>query len=327
MSNKKLFVGSLPPTIDEETFVHVFAPYGTVVSSVCSPAKKYGFVTFSTPAEAQAAIQGTNGLNILGSNIVVKLADNQSIPTGAPPTQPPGDRIYVKGLPAGLTDETLLSLFADYGAVVDCKVLVNDGLSDDGTGQSVGIVRFSSSNEAAWLVENLNGNMVQGLTRPVEVSFAGAPRSRAEVQSNHRYSPYEAYAPYEAVKTELRQPIPVQPVQPIQPHLSLQPAVPNPAVLSEALIPGLPQMLAQCGLSSKLYVKGLPLHADDLYLYKVFAPFGCILSVKAIRKDHFVIGFVTYSSDIEAQGAIESINGQPLLDGSVLQVSVKTSKT
>mmetsp|Transcript_56305 Transcript_56305/g.150530 ORF Transcript_56305/g.150530 Transcript_56305/m.150530 type:complete len:320 (-) Transcript_56305:257-1216(-) len=319
MSNSKLFVGSLPPTIDEETFVQLFTPYGTVVSSVCSPAKKYGFITFSTMLEAQAAMQGTNGLNISGSNIVVKLADNQSIPMGGPPVQPPGDRIYVKGLPAGLTDDTLLSLFADYGAVVDCKVLVNDGLSDDGTGQSVGIVRFSTSNEAAWLVENLNGNLVQGLTRPVEVSFAGAPRSKVEVMSNHRY------APYEAVKTEIRQPIPVQPVQPIQPH-PLQ-SVANPAVLSEALIPGLPQMLAQCGLASKLYVKGLPLHADDLYLYKVFAPFGCILSVKAIRKDHFVIGFVNYSSDIEAQGAIESISGQPLLDGSVLQVSVKTSKT
>lgn len=87
---------------------------------------------------------------------------------------PGGERVYIKGLPAGLTNETCREIFSPYGTVVDTKVLVNDGVSNDGSGQSVAIIRMASEPEAKWLVENLNGNMPEGLTRPIEVSFAGS---------------------------------------------------------------------------------------------------------------------------------------------------------
>merc|ERR1719188_1751882 len=85
-----------------------------------------------------------------------------------------GDRIYIKGLPKGMDNKSVREIFEAYGTVVDTHVLVNDGQSSDGTGQSVAIVRLGTLDEASWLVTNLNGNIPQGLMRPVDVAFAGS---------------------------------------------------------------------------------------------------------------------------------------------------------
>merc|ERR1719203_1723697 len=62
--------------------------------------------------------------------------------------------------------------------------------------------------------------------------------------------------------------------------------------------------------ASNLYVTGLPPSADELYLYKAFAPFGGVLSTFT-KDDKFQnrIGFVTFASDMEAQYAIQVMDG------------------
>merc|ERR1719401_175825 len=146
-----------------------------------------------------------NGYMMDGQSVVCKLAQNQGAggggysPGGAPPPAggcgggcsavasygavsngggggpgSPCDRIYIKGLPKGMDSKSVREIFEAYGTVVDTHVLVNDGLSSDGTGQSVAIVRLGTLDEATWLVTNLNGNIPQGLMRPVDVAFAGS---------------------------------------------------------------------------------------------------------------------------------------------------------
>merc|ERR1719401_3367059 len=95
---------------------------------------------------------------------------------------------------------------------------------------------------------------------------------------------------------------------------------------TDVLVPSVSQRLAQAGPACSLYVKGLPMGSDDLYLYKALAPFGAVLSAKAITKDDYVIGFVHYASEPETQQAISNLSGQPLLDGTVLTVQVKQQK-
>lgn len=336
MAVTKVFVGSLPPTIDEATFRQLFEPYGNINSTVCNPAKRYGFVIYSSMEEAQAAINAMAGFNFEGQCITVKLADNQGGPTTGGPwassmpamstmAHPASDAgspagmdaasqatsIYVKGLPANMTAESVRATFAPYGSVLDCKVLVACGQSNDGTGQSVAIVRMGSVTEANWLVENLNGNIPEGLTRAVEVSFKGQKPEGSSAAI--RYSPYGGGAP---AAPALPYPVP----EIANGHGG------HAAAANEYLIPGMAQTIAACPPSSKLYVKNLPLTADDLYLYKAFSPFGCVLSAKALPKEGYVIGFVQYSSDAEALSAITALNGHALIDGSVLQVSIKTAK-
>mmetsp|Transcript_112432 Transcript_112432/g.350390 ORF Transcript_112432/g.350390 Transcript_112432/m.350390 type:complete len:288 (+) Transcript_112432:44-907(+) len=285
-----------------------------------------------------------NGYTVNGATIVVKLADNQGqngaqvlggsravggggggpiapmqalADGGEPPMQ--GERIYIKGLPPGMTDDAVHQIFAAYGTVNDSKVLVANGKSSDGQGQSVAIVRMGTVTEAAWLVENVHGNIPQGLVSPVEITFASSSRS-PQAASNTRSSPYKGgCAPVQAGSygTVPALPPPVMP----QVHGG---GKGGPG--SDSLVPNMRLMMQQSGPNATLYIKGLPMGADDLYLYKAFAPFGCVLSAKAIAKDSYVIGFVHYASEDQAQGAIASLNGLTLNDGATLQVAVKTAK-
>jgi len=360
----KVFIGSLPSSITEDDLVAQFEVFGTITSAVCNRDKRYGFITYSSADEAELAIEGMAGTSIDGASIVVKLADNQATATGAQPTAannakgpatwvpqapPPAaigasDRLYIKSLPAGITDQDLCEIFGPYTTVLDTKVLLSDGQHDDGTGQSVAIIKVGSPAEAQWCIKNLHGKMPEGLPRAVEISHAapvkgaapqeGAPPLRATVQSTLRpafqptlqpaWRPTLRFSPYPSQGTPAK-PMPQPAAAP--PPVAFQ-ATPQAVVeRDEPLVPGIAEQLQNLPPRSKLYIKGLPVHADDLYLYKAFAPFGCILTVKAIPNPAgYCIGFVTYMHEEEAAAAMEALNGQTLLDGTVLTVAIKTVK-
>ena len=78
--SKKLFVGSLPWAVNDEGLKETFTPYGNVVSATVvkdrrsGRSKGYGFVEFENDSEAKAAIEGLNGKELQGRNIVVNEA-------------------------------------------------------------------------------------------------------------------------------------------------------------------------------------------------------------------------------------------------------------
>jgi cold-inducible RNA-binding protein len=79
MSNK-LFVGNLSFNITENDLQDTFAAHGTVVEAnlmmdrVSGRPRGFGFVTMSTPEEAQAAITALNGKNVGGRDLTVNIA-------------------------------------------------------------------------------------------------------------------------------------------------------------------------------------------------------------------------------------------------------------
>lgn len=81
------------------------------------------------------AINGLNGNNLAGKKLEVKFANSDSV---ASPSSP-SDNIYVKGLPAHTSEESLFKLFSSYGAVKQCRVL--ETIGDSGAGA---LVRFHS---------------------------------------------------------------------------------------------------------------------------------------------------------------------------------------
>ena len=81
MDNKKrLFIGNLPYSIDDNAMAELFAAYGTVVSAkvitdkYSGRSKGFGFVEMSTEEEAQAAVEALNESEVDGRNIVVNVA-------------------------------------------------------------------------------------------------------------------------------------------------------------------------------------------------------------------------------------------------------------
>src|SRR5262249_382005 len=76
----KLFVGNLSFNTTENALQDAFAAFGTVTEAnlmmdrVTGRARGFGFITMSTPEEAQKAIEGMNGKSIDGRALTVNLA-------------------------------------------------------------------------------------------------------------------------------------------------------------------------------------------------------------------------------------------------------------
>jgi RNA recognition motif-containing protein len=78
--NTKLFVGNISFNTTENDLQDAFAAHGTVVETnlmvdrASGRPRGFGFVTMSTPEEAQAAISAMNGANLDGRNLTVNEA-------------------------------------------------------------------------------------------------------------------------------------------------------------------------------------------------------------------------------------------------------------
>jgi len=86
----KLYVGSLPFSIDDDKLKDIFSAAGTVTSAQViidrdsKQSKGFGFVEMSSEDEAKEAIKLLNGKNMDGRDIVVNEAKpREERPTGA----------------------------------------------------------------------------------------------------------------------------------------------------------------------------------------------------------------------------------------------------
>jgi RNA recognition motif-containing protein len=91
---KKIYVGSLPYSVNEQKLAELFAPYGTVTSvkiisdKYSGQSKGFGFVEMDSSEEAQKAITALNGTQLEGRTLVV----NEARPMESRPRSPRGGR-------------------------------------------------------------------------------------------------------------------------------------------------------------------------------------------------------------------------------------------
>lgn len=80
----KLFVGSLPWSVNDEELKNTFEKHGTVISAKVildrdtSRSRGFGFVEMENPTDATKAIKALNDSEIDGRNIVVNEAKARS---------------------------------------------------------------------------------------------------------------------------------------------------------------------------------------------------------------------------------------------------------
>ena len=78
--NTKLFVGNISFNVTENDLQDAFAAHGTVVEAnlmmdrMSGRPRGFGFVTMSTPEEAQKAIDALNGASLDGRALTVNIA-------------------------------------------------------------------------------------------------------------------------------------------------------------------------------------------------------------------------------------------------------------
>src|SRR5271170_2645273 len=100
----KLFVAGLPDSISEEVLKQLFEATGGKVVNVSLPKDRatgrprgFGFVTLSTPAEAQAARDALDGSMQGGKSISVRPFQNEPPRGGVGGPGAPGPRAYGAG--------------------------------------------------------------------------------------------------------------------------------------------------------------------------------------------------------------------------------------
>jgi cold-inducible RNA-binding protein len=85
---KKLYVGNLSYSLDDQSLNQSFSEFGTVSSAKVmmdrdsGRSKGFGFVEMSSDTEAQAAISGMNGKSVGGRDMVVNEARPMEPRTG-----------------------------------------------------------------------------------------------------------------------------------------------------------------------------------------------------------------------------------------------------
>jgi len=79
----------------------------------------------------------------------------------------PSDNLFVAGLPPETTEDSIWTVFGQYGTVVSVKILPASGKPD-----AAALVRMGDVAQATWLVDNLNGNCPLGMSVPLAVRYA-----------------------------------------------------------------------------------------------------------------------------------------------------------
>lgn len=229
----------------------------------------------------------------------------------------PSDNIFVTGLPADFDESQIQPVFSAFGTITDFRYLPGSGAK-----RNAALIRFSSIEEAQWVVENLNGNIPEGLGTPVIVRFA-TTRGRGASPAPAAYHP---------------------PQRPSRSGPYIAPGRDNGKggkakgkSCSDSNIDTLITGLVKAGAvpggtwrndENALFIGGLPWDTTTEDLYSLFSPFGAIPAkgCKAMQSPDghcSGIGFVNFIESDAAQMAVMSLHGTTLPDGKVLEVKNK----
>ncbi|KAF5737545.1 putative ribonucleoprotein chloroplast [Tripterygium wilfordii] len=192
----KLFVGNLPFNVQSSDLADLFGNAGTVemveviYDKNTGRSRGFGFVTMSSPEEAEAAAQQFNGYELEGRALRVNAGppppkESSSFRGsrfggggasygggggsygGGGASSGAGNRLYVGNLPWNFDDSALQNLFSEQGKVVEAKVVYD---RDSGRSRGFGFVTYSSSEEVNNAIESLDGAEFSG--RSIRVSVA-----------------------------------------------------------------------------------------------------------------------------------------------------------
>jgi len=177
-----IFVKNLDEKVDDEKLKEMFSPFGEIKSAAVmrdaeGKSRCFGFVNFSTPEEAQKAVEELNDKDIEGKTLFVGRAQKKSEREAELRakfeqlkmdhlSKYQGVNLYIKNLDDEVDDEKLRGIFAPFGLITSSKVMRDN----KGTSKGFGFVCFSSPEEATKAVTEMNGKIVGN--KPLYVALA-----------------------------------------------------------------------------------------------------------------------------------------------------------
>jgi len=100
------------------------------------------------------------------------------------------DTVHIGGLPPGTTDTVIKQIFGQYAPIHITKVL------ETAPGQAVEALVGVGKAASAWLVQNLNGNIPQGMSTPVTIQLVPAEAPSAEKTEPRHEQAYQMVPAY-----------------------------------------------------------------------------------------------------------------------------------
>jgi len=176
----KLFVHGITQETDNYSLKTAFEAHGTVTDAY-NPGKGFAFVTYSKPAEAQAAIAAMEGTEVCGCYVTINVAK----PRGGGDTpggrggrggkaggggrreEVEGAKLFVHNVSEDTAQEDLWNAFAEHGTVTDAY----------NPGRGFAFVTFASAEDAQKAMNALEGQEVCG--REIQCNVA-KPREQKD---------------------------------------------------------------------------------------------------------------------------------------------------
>ncbi|KAK1797603.1 hypothetical protein P4O66_000799 [Electrophorus voltai] len=188
-----VYVKNFGEDMDDDKLKQIFSKFGQTLSTrvmtdESGKSKGFGFVNFERHEDAQRAVDEINGKELNGKKVYVGYAQKKGErQTGLKRkfeqmkqdgmTHYQGDNLYVKNLDDGLDDARLRKEFSPFGTITSAKVMMEGGRS-----KGFGFVCFSSPEEAATAMTEMNGRVVG--TKPLYVALAQRKEERQAHLSN-----------------------------------------------------------------------------------------------------------------------------------------------
>lgn len=232
------------------------------------------------------------------------------------------DNLFVSGLPGTVDDATLKQLFSQYGDVAQCRVLQGRFAGAD---KVSALVRYATVDEATWVVENVNNNVIHGLSEPVQIKFSEPPGAVGKGGAGAGAAWGKGAAPYAA---------PGAGAWAKGGGVMMGGKGKGKAGIKE-IVTGIEASGALPGGTTfanddkTIFIRHLPPDTDDVWLYRIFSPFGA-LAPKGVTamKDRETgeckgIGFINFLESSAAQAAIATLDGAQISDGTTLRLSIK----
>eukprot|EP00928_Gymnodinium_smaydae_P086658 TRINITY_DN70_c1_g1_i1.p1 TRINITY_DN70_c1_g1~~TRINITY_DN70_c1_g1_i1.p1 ORF type:complete len:337 (-),score=85.30 TRINITY_DN70_c1_g1_i1:40-1050(-) len=326
--SETVFIGDLHAGFDDAQVLSIFGAYGTIKSHTLLQPSAQGtravIITFATVDEAKWMVDNLNGNIPQGLTTTVSVNYKKGGGKGGKADAVPGGKggdwgpygggyggaswdapaapsanVFIGELPAVMDDAMLLQIFSAYGGIESHKLM------DAGQfGKRAAIISFKSVDEAAWIVNNLNGNIPQGLAEPIRASFKKDGGAKGFAEKGYGYGAKGGGKGKGTSFHELMNIITSSGVLPVGPSFSSD----------------------ECAL----FVGGLPHDCTDRELYQMFSVFGAIAPKGLVAMpgdDGYTsckgYGFVTFMEAAAAQKAIVTLNGTQMPDGKTMQVSIK----
>jgi len=142
----------------------------------------YGFVRFASAESTQQAITKLSGYRVGNKVLLCKLSN--SSPSVITPEL--STNLYIKPLPANMTEESLREMFSGFGPIAAAKVMV-----DKVTGESrqIGFVRYESQDHATAALTAMNGQKLKDDQPVLIVKYAETEYQKTARKASRGQSP------------------------------------------------------------------------------------------------------------------------------------------